>query len=158
MTKICTIPVVMIFLSLQRSIFQFMKLHTKPQVTMTLKFLLQQRWVNKVHIRKGCNWKGISYLTYKVLIWKDHWILIKYFILKIIEKTVYRHMRQTQCHIQSLGRRDNMIYLHDLLIGSMESGLIKLLNTTMQPEEWFIIISWNRGYQKRFVIITQVDT
>ena len=42
-------------------------------------------YVDTFHVIKGCNWKGISYLPYQVLR-KNHWSLITYFILKIIEK------------------------------------------------------------------------
>ena len=33
----------------------YMILHTKPQVTQTPEFILQQRWVNTYHIRKVWN-------------------------------------------------------------------------------------------------------
>ena len=91
MTKTCTIHAVVIYNSLQGSIFQFMFLHTKPEVTHNLEFILQQRWVNTVHLRKGWNWKGIYHLPYQVLS-KDHWSLIKYSTLKIIEKPGHGYM------------------------------------------------------------------
>ena len=38
----------------------------------------------------------------------------------------------------------------------IKPGLRKLHNNTKQPEAWLVIISWNMGCQKRFVIIAQV--
>ena len=80
----------------------------------------------------------------------------KYFALKIIEKPRHGHIRQIQCHIHSLVRRDNSIYLHDSLIDPIKSGLSKSLNNTRQPKSWLVMISWNMGGQQRFIIITQV--
>ena len=93
MNKTCTIRAVAIYTYLQRSTCQFMMLNMKPYVTHTLEFLLQQIWVNKVHLRKVWNWKGNPDRPYKLLIRKDHWRLIKYFIPKIIEKPGHGHMR-----------------------------------------------------------------
>ena len=137
------------------NVYQIMMLHTKPQVTHTLEFLLQQRWVNTYHLRKGWNRKGITYGPYQILIRKYHWRLMKYFILKIIDKTGHGHMRQTQCHIKSLGRRDNTIYLQESMDGPKKSGLGKLTCTTMQPGAWLLVIYWNTLGQDIFTIITQ---
>ena len=49
-----------------------MMLHTKPEVTHNLEFIIKQRWVNTVHLRKVWNWKGIYHLPYQFLS-KDHW-------------------------------------------------------------------------------------
>ena len=55
MTKTCTIRAVTINTFLQRSIFQFMILHMKPLVTHNLEIILQQRWMNTVHLGKVWN-------------------------------------------------------------------------------------------------------
>ena len=103
MTKTCTIRAVAIYTSIQVSICQFMMLHKKTR-SQTLEFILKQRWVNTFHLRKGWNWKGIFLLPYQLLR-KYHWILIKYFILKIIDKPGHGHMRYTQCQIHSPGEQ-----------------------------------------------------
>ena len=73
--------------------------HTKPWVTNTLEFLLQQIWVKTVHLIKFWNWKEMTYCPYQISIRKDHWILIWDFILNIIEKPGHGHMILKKCHI-----------------------------------------------------------
>ena len=58
----------------------------------------------------------------------------KIFHPEIIERTGYGHMGLTQCHIHSHGRRYGSIYIQDSVTGLLKSGLMKLLNTTIQPE------------------------
>ena len=65
-------------------------------------------------------------------------------------------MRQTQCHIHSLGRKDNRIYLQDSMACTIKSGLGKLTCTTMRPGAWLVVIYWEIEGQERFTIITQV--
>ena len=156
MTRTCTICAVAIYTSLQRVICEFMKVHTKPQVTHNLEFLLQQIWVNTSHLRNGCNWKVICHFPYQVLIRKDHWRLIKYFTLKIIGKTGHGHMEQTQCHIHSYGGRGSSVYLQDSVTGPIKSVLRKLLNTTIQPEAGLVILAGNTLGQERLSTISQV--
>ena len=113
-------------------------------------------WVYTVHLIQGWDWKGISHWPYQLLIRKNHLRIIKHFILKIIEKPGHGHMRQTQCHICSLGRRDNIIYLHDSVIGSIKWGSGKLIFTTMQPEPWLVEVSWIIEGRESFATIPQV--
>ena len=157
MTKIWTICAVVIYTSLQPIICQFMAWHIKPWVAYALESLFYQIRMNTTHPIKIWNWKGITYWHYQVFILKNHWKLMKYFILKIIEKPRHGNMRYTKCHIRSLGRRDNNIYLYDSLTGPIKSGCRKFLDDKMQPEAWSLIISLNMGGQERFVIITQVS-
>ena len=60
MTKTCTIRAVAIYTSLQPTICQFMKLHTKHQVTHILEFILHTIRVNTVHLRRG--WIGNEFI------------------------------------------------------------------------------------------------
>ena len=48
-------------------------------------------------------------------------------------------MGYIQCHIYSLGRRDDIIYLHDSVNGPIKSGLGELMFTTMLPEAWLVV-------------------
>ena len=79
----------------------------------------------------------------------------KIFYPDIVEKTGHGHMIYTLCHIHSLGRRDNSIYLQDSVAGPIKSGLGKLTCTTMRPGAWLVVIYWNTEGQERFKIITQ---
>ena len=63
----------------------------------------------------------------------------KIFHLKIIEKPGHGHMRYTKCHIHSLGRRDNIIYLHEYFIVPIKTGLRKFLTNTMRPKAWLVM-------------------
>ena len=81
---------------------------------------------------------------------------MKYFILKITEKPGHGKMGYTHCQLHSLGRRDDRIYLHESLNGSIKSVLGKFLNTTIQPEACFVAVSWNAESQENFSAITQL--
>ena len=92
--------------------------------------------------KRGMELERIFLLPYQLLR-KYHWILIKYFILKIIDKPGHGHMRYTQCQITHLENRDNIIYLHYSLIGPIKSGLGKWMFATILPEASLVVVSVN---------------
>ena len=49
-----------------------------------------------------------------------------------------------------LGKNYDIICLHEFLTETMDLGLIKFLNTVIQPEEWLVVVFWSTYVQERF--------
>ena len=73
-----------------------------------------------------------------------------------IDKPGHGKIGYTNCHVLALGIRYDSIYLHELFTGSIKSGLGKLLNTTMRPQAWLFVESWNMEVPDRFSTIKKL--
>ena len=87
MTKTWTIWSVNIYASIKLIIYQFMKLHTAIYSIKTQYLILQHRRTKADHTRNIWNWKGIDHVPYQVFVLKNHWRLIKVFILNNHQET-----------------------------------------------------------------------